>query len=224
MAGEENQWRSVAKGADLAYVSGNAQVLDFPLLASYLSEPGGLYEELQIHKVVEDLVGASLESYIHVEKRRVFMEFSEHAVLGSLVPLIGPILLTFVTTLIHTIRALGAVGLVEDTEKAVDKVVDDAKHHKLVGKVATREGLAKAFEDSLIHIFGHTVFHIAIYDLAILSADATLTASLPVVGAFVSAARLPSRYEKIGDMLARKACMLHELWIMQNITNLVHLS
>ncbi|KAH7276623.1 hypothetical protein KP509_39G015300 [Ceratopteris richardii] len=203
------------------YIIENCQKLHFPVLEVYLSQPRGLLDEIQIHAFVKEEVYKALERFLNVKKRHQALDFSQHLAAGVLLPIAGPIMVSFLKTLKHTLRACVDVGLIEDSDKAMKEVDEDANKHKLSVKIATKEGLVTAVHDSLIHIFGRVVFDIAIAEVVSTAAESAVSGAVPVAGAVVSAAHLPRRYVKIGQKLAIKACMLHELWIMQNITRLL---
>eukprot|EP00249_Psilotum_nudum_P008702 c21459_g1_i1 orf=378-1013(-) len=199
----------------------NRQLLHFPLLQSYLSESKGLCDELQIHSFVKEEVWKALVPFQTIRKRDQALDFSEHLVVGTLLPIAGPVLLTFMTTLFYTLKACRDVGLIEDADDAIEKVNAETRKAFLVTHIASKEGLVTAVHDSLVHIFGNVVFEIAMAEVVSTVAEVALSESLPLVGPLISALHLPIRYRKIADRLAVKASMLHELWIMQNITGLL---
>lgn len=209
------------EGPDLQYVMRNIQSLHFPLLQAYLSEPKGLFDEIQIHGFVKEEVWNALERFHDVKKRHQALDFSQHLMAGTLLPIAGPAMLTFSKTLWYTLKACSDVGLIEDADDAMQKVNAEVNQHTLSTQIASKEGLVTAVHDTMVHIFGKIVFEIAIAEVVSTAAEATLSGALPLVGPVISAAHLPSRFKKIAEKLAVKACMLHELWIMQNITGLL---
>ncbi|MCO5576121.1 hypothetical protein L7F22_029929 [Adiantum nelumboides] len=210
-----------SEGPDLQCVMENVQELHFPLLQAYLSQPCGLLDELQIHSFVKEEVWNVLEPYMNVKKRQQALDFTQHLVAGTLLPILGPVMVSFLKTLWFVLKACSEVGLIEDADAAIEKVNIEAKKHGMSAKIATKEGLMTGVHDSMIHIFGPIVFEVAIVELVSTAAEATFTGALPLVGPVISAASLPGRAKKIGEKLAGKTCMLHELWIMQNITGLL---
>lgn len=208
------------EGPDLQVVMTNIQSLQFPLLQAYLSEPKGLFDELQIHGFVKEEVKKALEPFRNVKKRHQALDFLQHLVAG-LLPIAGPVMVSFLKTLWYTLKACSNVGLIEDADDAMQKVTAEANKHTLSAKIASKEGMVTAVHDTMVHVFGDIVFEIALAEVVSTAAEATLSGALPLVGPAISAAHLPSRFEKIAEKLAVKACMLHELWIMQNITGLL---
>lgn len=209
------------EGPDLQVVMTNIQSLQFPLLQAYLSEPKGLFDELQIHGFVKEEVKKALEPFRNVKKRHQALDFSQHLLAGTLLPIAGPVMVSFLKTLWYTLKACSNVGLIEDADDAMQKVTAEANKHTLSAKIASKEGMVTAVHDTMVHVFGDIVFEIALAEVVSTAAEATLSGALPLVGPAISAAHLPSRFEKIAEKLAVKACMLHELWIMQNITGLL---
>ncbi|KAI5082060.1 hypothetical protein GOP47_0001803 [Adiantum capillus-veneris] len=206
---------------DLESLSKNIRELQFPLLQAYLSQPRGLLDELQIHSFVKEEVSNALEPFVNVKKRHQALDFSQHLVAGTLLPIAGPVMVSFLKTIRYTLKACSEVGLIEDDDDAMNKVMAGVNKHGLSAKIASKEGMITAVHDSLIHIFGEVVFEIAIAEVVSTAAEAALHGALPLVGPAISAAHLPGRFKKIDEKLASKACMLHELWIMQNISGLL---
>ncbi|MCO5558131.1 hypothetical protein L7F22_011708 [Adiantum nelumboides] len=211
----------VTVSPDLTMVNENIGKLQFPLLQAYLSQPRGLLDELQIHSFVKEEVCNALEPFVNVKKRHQALDFSQHLVAGTLIPIAGPVMVSFLKTMRYTLKACSEVGLIEDADDAMNKVSEDLNKHRFSAKIASKEGMITAVHDSLIHIFGAVVFEIAIAEVVSTAAEAALHGALPLVGPAISAAHLPGRFKKIGEKLASKACMLHELWIMQNVTGLL---
>ncbi|KAJ7195161.1 hypothetical protein O6H91_01G158300 [Diphasiastrum complanatum] len=211
------------QGADLEEVEENRNSLQFPLLRSYLSEQKGLFDELQIHSFVKEEVWKVLTSFQNVRKRYQTLDFVEHLTVGTLVPIAGPIALSFSKTLYYTIKAIGDVGILEDPDGAIQTLKKHTHKTALIMHSASREGLVTAVHEAFVEIFGKVIFEIAIADLVVTASEATFSEAIPLLGPLLSATHLPSRYRKLANKLASKACMLHELWIMQNITNLLNM-
>ncbi|KAG6544554.1 hypothetical protein Mapa_013976 [Marchantia paleacea] len=211
------------EGSDRDDVEENMKLLDFPVLKVYLTEAKGLFGEIHIHDIVQDEVWSVLSQYQTVRTWYRLLDFSENVVIGTLVPVVGPVCLTFIKTLIYIIKGCSDIGLVVEPERAVQKLVAETKGTKLVTNSASKEGLVSTVQDVLADIFGRVLYDLAIDDLVQIAADASLSETIPLLGPFVSAATLPKRYRFLTEVLAHKACMLHELWIRQNITKVLQI-
>ncbi|KAJ7571288.1 hypothetical protein O6H91_01G158000 [Diphasiastrum complanatum] len=218
VVGEELQ------GEDLEEVEDNRNSLQFPLLRSYLSEQKGLSDELQIHSFVKEEIWKVLSPFQTVTMWYQTLDFFEHLAVGTFVPVAGPIALSFSKTLYYTLKAIGEVGILEDPDGAILTLKKHTHKTALIMHSASRGGLVTAVHEALVEIFGEVIFEIAIADLVVTAAEATVSQAIPLLGPLLSATHLPSQYRKLANKLASKACMLHELWIMQNITNLINVA
>lgn len=66
-----------------------------------------------------------------------------------LLPIVGPVMVSFTKTLCYSLKACSELGLIKDVEGTMKKVTADAKKHGFSAKVASIDASVTAVHDSM---------------------------------------------------------------------------